>query len=192
MPSNYSTYVESSQHCMHWHRRLTRGHAPEFFKGDDQDGIYRSWFRGRWNMKKIISLEFDIHMSLSFWDTSIWNNHGDVIKMETYSALLALCAGGIHLSPVNSCYEDQWRGALMSYLICAWTNGWVNNRDAGELRSHRPHYDLTIMTLLCFFIRWKNKPVRSERNREDIATRLHNYSKSGQNGTRGQNGTPGV
>ena len=25
-------------------------------------------------------------------------------------------------------------------------NGWVNNRDAGDLRSHRAHYDLTVMT----------------------------------------------
>ena len=28
-------------------------------------------------------------------------------------------------------------------LICAWTNGWVNNRDVGDLRRH--HYDVTVM-----------------------------------------------
>ena len=27
----------------------------------------------------------------------------------------------------------------------AWTNGWVNNRDAGDLRRHRSHYDVTVM-----------------------------------------------
>ena len=32
---------------------------------------------------------------------------------------------GIHRSPVNSPHKGQWRGALMSSLICAWTNGWV-------------------------------------------------------------------
>ena len=27
----------------------------------------------------------------------------------------------------------------------AWINGWVNNRDAGVLRRHRAHYDVTVM-----------------------------------------------
>ena len=39
----------------------------------------------------------------------------------------------------------QWRGALMFSLICAWINGWVNNREAGDLRRHRAHYDVTVM-----------------------------------------------
>ena len=34
----------------------------------------------------------------------------------------------------------------MFSLICAWTNGRVNNRDAGDLRRHRAHYDVTVMT----------------------------------------------
>ena len=38
----------------------------------------------------------------------------------------------------------QWRGALMFSLICAWINGWVNNREAGDLRRHRTHYDVTV------------------------------------------------
>ena len=53
---------------------------------------------------------------------------------------------GIHRSPVNSPHKGQWRGALMFSLICAWTNRWVNNRDAGDLRRHRAHYDATIMS----------------------------------------------
>ena len=35
---------------------------------------------------------------------------------------------GIQRPPVNSHHKGQWRGALMFSLICAWTNGWVNNR----------------------------------------------------------------
>ena len=38
----------------------------------------------------------------------------------------------------------QWRGALFS-LICAWTNGWGNNRNAADLRRFRAHYDVTVM-----------------------------------------------
>ena len=62
--------------------------------------------------------------------------------METFSALLALCAGN---SAVDSPHKDQWREALMFSLICAWTNGWVNNCDAGDLRRHPAHYDVIVM-----------------------------------------------
>ena len=65
--------------------------------------------------------------------------------METFSALLAICAG-IHRSPVNSPHIGQWRGALMFFIrVCI--NGWVNNREAGDLRRHRVHYDVTVMTI---------------------------------------------
>ena len=33
----------------------------------------------------------------------------------------------------------------MFSLICGWTNGWVNNRDAGDLRRHWAHYDVIVM-----------------------------------------------
>ena len=46
---------------------------------------------------------------------------------------------GIH--PVNSPHKGQWRGALMFSLICAW----INNREAGDLRHHRAHYDVIVM-----------------------------------------------
>ena len=52
---------------------------------------------------------------------------------------------GIHWSPVNSPHKGQWLGALMFSLICSWINVWVNNREAGELRRHRAHYDVIVM-----------------------------------------------
>ena len=33
----------------------------------------------------------------------------------------------------------------MFSLIYAWINDWVNNREAGDLRRHRGHYDVTLM-----------------------------------------------
>ena len=65
-------------------------------------------------------------------------------QMETFSALLAICAGN---SPgtVNSPHKGQWRGTLMFTLICARINGWVNNREAGDLRRYRTHYDVIVM-----------------------------------------------
>ena len=35
----------------------------------------------------------------------------------------------------------------MFSLICGWTNGWVNNGEAGDLRRHRVHYDVIMMSL---------------------------------------------
>ena len=54
---------------------------------------------------------------------------------------------GIHRS-VDSSHKDQWHGALMFSLISAWTNGYANNRNAGDLSRHRAHYDVTVMCLL--------------------------------------------
>ena len=32
----------------------------------------------------------------------------------------------------------QWRGVLIFSLIFVWINGWVNNRETGDLRRYRP------------------------------------------------------
>ena len=68
--------------------------------------------------------------------------------METFSALLAICAGS---SPINGEFPAQ-RPVTRSFdvsLIYVWINGWVNNREAGDLRRHRAHYDVTVMTKIC-------------------------------------------
>ena len=70
--------------------------------------------------------------------------------MMTFSALLA-SVRGIHRWPVNSPHKGQRRGALVFSLICAWMNGWVNNRMAGDLRRHRGHYEVTVMET-CFYV----------------------------------------
>ena len=61
-------------------------------------------------------------------------------QMETFSALLALCAG-IHQSPVNSPQKRPVTRSLIYFLWSApWLYGRVNNRDAGDLRRHHAHY----------------------------------------------------
>ena len=67
--------------------------------------------------------------------------------METYAALLAICAGNSQ-APVNSPHKGHWRGAWMFSVICVWINGWVNNREAGDLRRYCAHYDVTVMVLI--------------------------------------------
>ena len=45
---------------------------------------------------------------------------------------------------VNSPKNGQGRGALMFFYLC-WINAWVNNREAGDLRRHRAHYDAILI-----------------------------------------------
>ena len=59
------------------------------------------------------------------------NHPDDVIKWKYF--------------PVNSPHKGQWHGALMFSFICVWINGWVNNREAGDWRRYRAHYDVTVM-----------------------------------------------
>ena len=50
-----------------------------------------------------------------------------------------------HRSPVHPPYEGQWRGVLMFSLIYVWMNSWENNIEAGLLKRHCAHYDVTVM-----------------------------------------------
>ena len=63
--------------------------------------------------------------------------------METFSALLAVCAGN---SPVPG--EFPHTEASDAGLWCLHPiNGSVNNREAGDLRRHRAHHDVIVMDL---------------------------------------------
>ena len=70
--------------------------------------------------------------------------HDDVIKWKHFPRYWPF-VWGIHRSPVNSPHKGQWRGALMFSLICVWINGSVNNREAGDLKRYRAHYDVTVI-----------------------------------------------
>ena len=73
----------------------------------------------------------------------------DVIKWKHFPCYWPFVRG-IRPSPVHSPHKGQWRGALMFSLICAWINGWVNNREAGGLWRHRVQYDVIVMFRSCF------------------------------------------
>ena len=79
------------------------------------------------------------YQPFSYHPLSWWRH-----QMETFSALLAICAGNSPV-PGEFPHKGQWRGALMFSLICVWINGWVNNRKAGDLRRYRAHYDVIVM-----------------------------------------------
>ena len=66
--------------------------------------------------------------------------------METFSALLAICAGN---SPVPGDFpRTQASDAEPPFsLIYARINGWVNTGEAGDLIRHHAHYDVIVMTI---------------------------------------------
>ena len=68
--------------------------------------------------------------------------------METFSALQAICAGN---SPATGEFPTQ-RPVTQSFDVffdLRLINGWVNNGEAGDLRRHHAHYDVTVMQRNC-------------------------------------------
>ena len=98
------------------------------------------WENGHWDLTRFDGMQSLTHLFpvITYFDT--WWRH----QMETFSALLAICAGN---SPVPGEFRSQRpvTRALIFPLICVWINGWVNNREAGDLRRYRAHYDVRIM-----------------------------------------------
>ena len=91
--------------------------------------------------------------------THAYNEHDDVIKRIHFPRYWPFVRG-IYRSPVNSSHKGQWRRALVFSLICTWINDWVNSREAGDLRRHRAHYDVTVMKF------WWNSISSSARHPE--------------------------
>ena len=81
------------------------------------------------------------------------SDHDDVIKWKYFPRNWPFVRR-IHRSPVNSTHKGQWRGVLMFSLICTWINSWVNNPEAGDLRCHRAHCDVSVMCcyVLCLML----------------------------------------
>ena len=53
--------------------------------------------------------------------------------------------GTVHMKYWHFPHKGQWRGALIFTLICTWTNGWVNNRYAGDSKRHCTYHDVTVI-----------------------------------------------
>ena len=85
-----------------------------------------------------VNMYLHLFLFVRHWEDTCCSNHLSWWRhqLETFSALLELCA--------NSPHKGQWRGALMFPLICAWSVSWVK-RYAGDMRRYRTHYDVTVM-----------------------------------------------
>ena len=70
--------------------------------------------------------------------------HDELHQIETFPRCWSFVRG-IHRLSVDSPHKGQWRRALLFSFIYAWTNGWANNPDAGDLRRHHAHCDIILM-----------------------------------------------
>ena len=66
--------------------------------------------------------------------------------METFSALLALCAGNSPVTGEFPLQRPMTRGFYVFFDLRP-NNDWVNNREAGDWSHHRARYDVILMML---------------------------------------------
>ena len=78
------------------------------------------------------------------WDRCTYQNAWWRHQMETFSALLAICAGN---SP-RKFPEQRPVTRNFDVSICSRINGRVNDGEAGDLRRLLAHYDVTVMVCL--------------------------------------------
>ena len=101
--------------------------------------------RFRTQTNTFVLITIDVSVNLMVWHTTVT---GRDVKNFALVTMMTSSNGNIFRATGHLCGKliGQWRGALMFSLICAWWNGWVNNREADVLRRHRAHYDVTVMT----------------------------------------------
>ena len=76
-------------------------------------------------------------------------------KTDHKKALARVCA-------ISTCQDWAWHHLLSRPLPphAHWINGWVNIREAGDLRRHRVHYDVIVMIMGMI-----NMSIKSRRGR---------------------------
>ena len=97
----------------------------------------------QWILSKIPAFYYSVFRLSSAW----WRH-----QMETFSALLAICAGNSLMIGEFPAQRPVTRSFDFFSLIYAWINGWVNNGEAGDLRCHRTHYDVIVSSTLCYHL----------------------------------------
>ena len=66
--------------------------------------------------------------------------------MESFSALLAICAGNLPVSGEFNAQRPATRSFDLLFDLCL-NKRLSKNREAGDLRCYRAHYDVSVMKL---------------------------------------------
>ena len=124
-----STYPPKLNHCSSLEVQLAVAYIHEWFIYKWMAVTWLRWYQGNGPSNDRQAYMYD-----------------DVIKWKHFPRYWPFVRG-IHRSQVNSRHKGQWRGALLFSLICAWVNCWVYNRETGDLRRHRAHFDVIVMNM---------------------------------------------
>ena len=95
-------------------------------------------------------------------DPNFGHHHDDVIKWKHFPCYWPFMRG-IHRSRWMPLTEASDADLWCFSLNCARINGWVNNREAGDLRRHRAHYDVIVIEPVSAFSP-ANNPGRANEN----------------------------
>ena len=103
-----------------------------------------------------------LHIPIPWW-VSHWamagviKNTGQTVQVSIYTGKHILAINKLHSQSVE--IMAKWGSfkahvayvhmpwSLMFPLISTWTNSWVSHQDAGNLRCHWAHYDVTVIEL---------------------------------------------
>ena len=110
--------------------------------------FYKKWFI--MTSPGIVTLPFD--WSLCWMKQQKLSMHDDVIKWKHFPRYWPLCrefTGPRWIPHKKASDAEFWS----FFLICTRINGWVNNREAGNLSCRCAHSDVTVMEW------WMLKPV---------------------------------
>ena len=122
---------------IHWHPNLLKFKCNVTMRSQSYDVLHITYitYAGDGIFNQYMSLNICM---LGCLKGSPWWRH----QMETFSALLVICAEFTGHRWIPHTIKSQWRGTLMFALICTSINGWVNNHEGGDLRRH---YDVTVL-----------------------------------------------
>ena len=84
--------------------------------------------------------------------------HDDVIKWKHFPRYWPFVGEftGHRWIPLTKASDAE----LWCFLWSApWINGWVNNREDGDLRRHRAHYDVIVMSSMINLEHWGNRKM---------------------------------
>ena len=102
-------------------------------------------------MNKSFDTSFNQITFQSYWRITVKSDYDDVIKWKHFRVTGHLCREFIGPRWIPRTKASE-RGALMFSLICVCINDWVNNREAGDLRRYRAHYDVIAMCKMLLLI----------------------------------------
>ena len=97
-------------------------------------GTDRSICQHNWALTMLKINSTDMPLLLTYWICMITSSNGNIFLVTGHLY-------GHRWIPHTKANDAE----LWCFIICAWINDWVNNREAGDLRRHCAHFDVTLM-----------------------------------------------